>query len=373
MKCEVEFLPVGEGEKGGDAIVIRYGEEDAYNLMVVDGGNLDSGEQMVAHIRREFPTKYEIEHVVLTHADADHASGLRKLFGEFYIHHLWMHVPWLLAVEAKGLFKDKEISDDDLSDNVKKEYDILSELWDLAVANGTQIHHPFEGADIGPFKVLSPTRFAYLHLLPQFEKTPEPDQELLTQRNMWLGKSMVQNIFAKLFDSKLFETLTWVAESHEYETLRDGQRTSASNESSVVLYGDFGNHRILLTGDAGENALHWACDAAEQKGLALQTFTFVQIPHHGSRHNVGPTILNRLIGGIVPRGAQTTFSAFASVPKDDSKHPRKIVLNAFTRRGGRVSTTKEGKRVYWGGFAARPNYVSITPIPLSAQVEGYDD
>lgn len=368
MKCEVEFLPVGEGEKGGDAIVIRYGEEDAYSLMVVDGGNLDSGDQMVAHIRQEFPFMQDIEHVVLTHADADHASGLRRLFGEFRIHHLWMHVPWLLAVEAKELFEDKTLSDDALRKKVKDEYDILSELWDLADAHGTQIHYPFEGANIGPFKVLSPTRYAYLHLLPQFERTPDPDQALITQRNMWLGKATVKNIFAKLF-----ETLTWVFESHEFETLRDGQRTSASNESSVVLYGDFGNHRILLTGDAGENALRWACDAADRLGLPLQSFTFVQIPHHGSRHNVGPAILNRLIGGIVPVDAKTTFAAFASVPKDDAKHPRKIVLNAFTRRGGRVSTTKGGKQVYWGGFAARSNYGPITPIPLSAQVEGYDD
>ena len=34
--------------------------------------------------------------------------------------------------------------------------------------------------------------------------------------------------------------------------LRDGGQTSASNESSVVLYGTFDNNRrILLTGDAG--------------------------------------------------------------------------------------------------------------------------
>ena len=40
MKCEVEFLPVGDGEKAGDCIVVRYGEEHAYHFMVVDGGTL---------------------------------------------------------------------------------------------------------------------------------------------------------------------------------------------------------------------------------------------------------------------------------------------------------------------------------------------
>jgi len=37
---------------------------------------------------------------------------------------------------------------------------------------------------------------------------------------------------------------------------------------------------------------------AEQAGLTITRLMFVQIPHHGSRRNVGPTILNRLVGPI---------------------------------------------------------------------------
>lgn len=43
MNCEIEFLPVGDASKAGDAIVVRYGDASAYELMVVDGGSLDSG------------------------------------------------------------------------------------------------------------------------------------------------------------------------------------------------------------------------------------------------------------------------------------------------------------------------------------------
>ena len=43
MNCEIEFLPVGDGCKAGDAIVVRYGEANSYEIMVIDGGNLDSG------------------------------------------------------------------------------------------------------------------------------------------------------------------------------------------------------------------------------------------------------------------------------------------------------------------------------------------
>jgi len=51
MACEIEFLPVGDGTRAGDAIVIRYGEPDDYKLMVVDGGTTESGENLVAHLR----------------------------------------------------------------------------------------------------------------------------------------------------------------------------------------------------------------------------------------------------------------------------------------------------------------------------------
>lgn len=27
MNCEIEFLPVGSGSKAGDAIVVRYGDD----------------------------------------------------------------------------------------------------------------------------------------------------------------------------------------------------------------------------------------------------------------------------------------------------------------------------------------------------------
>ena len=47
MGFEVDFLPVGEGEKSGDAIAIRCGNLNGSRneqfVMVIDGGTLDSG------------------------------------------------------------------------------------------------------------------------------------------------------------------------------------------------------------------------------------------------------------------------------------------------------------------------------------------
>jgi glyoxylase-like metal-dependent hydrolase (beta-lactamase superfamily II) len=82
MFCEVEFLAVGDGTRPGDAIIVRYGDPNHYGLMVVDGGTANCGESLVAHLKKHFGQFVALEHVVLTHSDADHASGLREVLRE---------------------------------------------------------------------------------------------------------------------------------------------------------------------------------------------------------------------------------------------------------------------------------------------------
>ena len=188
MKCEIELLAVGEGLKAGDAIVIRYGDVNAYHLMLIDGGHGETGEKIVAHLKKYFGPDPVLEHVVLTHSDADHASGLRTVLQEIKVNNLWLHVPWLLAEEARDLFKDKRWTQDGLHQKIKAEYDIVSEIFELAQEADCKMFYPFAGFDIGPFKILSPSREAYRYLLPQFDKTPEPDQGSIEKANMWLGK-----------------------------------------------------------------------------------------------------------------------------------------------------------------------------------------
>lgn len=49
---EIDFLPVGNGERSGDAIAIRYGSQDNYKIMVYDGGTKESGQALVDHIKK---------------------------------------------------------------------------------------------------------------------------------------------------------------------------------------------------------------------------------------------------------------------------------------------------------------------------------
>jgi len=83
MNCEIEFLAVGSGSKAGDAIIARYGDGNNYQLLLIDGGTAETGETIVSHLKKHFGAGVVLEHVLLTHSDADHASGLRTVLQEF--------------------------------------------------------------------------------------------------------------------------------------------------------------------------------------------------------------------------------------------------------------------------------------------------
>lgn len=370
MNCEIEFLPVGTASKAGDAIVVRYGSDAQYRLMTVDGGTQESGQELVKHVRAEFGQAAIIEHAVLTHSDADHASGLREILRELPVVNIWLHIPWLSASAARPYFANKNWTDDGLTKNLESEYDIIGEIVTLAQAQRTNIFQPFQGTDIGPFKVLGPSAWFYPKLLPQFDRTPDADQAALEAVNCWIGKQ--PSLFAKALASLTEAAQSWVQETWTRERLKDGGQTGASNESSVILYGNFGlGSKILLTADAGVVGLRLAARYAASIGLDITGPNCIQIPHHGSRSNVGPTILNQIIGSIKPEGSNPHFLAYCSVPADDAKHPRKMVLNAFIRRGAEIVLTQGSKKVFWGGFTPRPGYVRATPFPFSNQVEDY--
>ena len=72
---EIEFLPVGNGEKSGDCILFHYFEDGIEKIIAYDGGTRKSGEAMVAHIKKYYGTQ-KIDYLINSHPDGDHVSGL---------------------------------------------------------------------------------------------------------------------------------------------------------------------------------------------------------------------------------------------------------------------------------------------------------
>ena len=329
MGYEIDFLHVGDGERSGDAIAVRYGVPGRYAIHVVDGGDLAAGERMVEHIQTHYGSPRRIDAVVCTHGDDDHSSGLRRVIEAFEIGGIWMNRPWLYADELVDFFHDGRMTPRSLHGHLRDRFSILREIEDMAAERGILVHEAFRGTRVGAFTILAPSRERYLALLPQFERTPEPAAQA----------AEVLGLRARVAQG-LRDAVEWIRERWDYETLEEHVETSASNESSVVQMAELDGSRILLTGDAGIGALEEAADYAEWLGHDLPGLSFVQVPHHGSRHNVSPYILDRWIGARLPLGANGNTTAFASVAKESTTHPRRKVVNAFMRRGAKVFSTK---------------------------------
>ena len=369
MDYELEVHPVGDASRAGDAISVRYWATDHYEIIVVDGGTDASGEALVEHITTHYGADAYIHHVVSTHPDTDHACGLRAVLSTFSVGTLWLHGVWHHADEMLPFFQNKRWSVDGLSNAIRERYPVIEELLKLADERNTPVREPFAGVQIGPFTVLSPTRYAYLRLVPQFRKTPDADVDALRSAQMYIEPKGEPSWLA----AALSTAASWVAEHWDMELLREDPVTAAENESSTVLFAAFGTERVLLTADAGINALTWAANTAEELGLNIIAPTLIQVPHHGSRSNVSPTILDRLLGARLPLGGLDRGVTVVSSPKDDTKHPRNMVINAFRRRGYPVYKTQGIYfRRYTPGMPQRFSEVAAIPFDWFYEVEGYD-
>jgi beta-lactamase superfamily II metal-dependent hydrolase len=351
MAYNVDFLPVGDSY--GDAIVVRYGnEETGYLVHVVDGGRIDTAQTIIGHLEKYYPGYY-INHMVLSHADNDHACGLVGVLKKFRVANLWMNRPWLYANQVLHHFHGN-FTLQGLIDDIKGRHPYLVEIEELATAQGTVIHEVFQGARIGEFSVLAPTRQRYIDSIPDLDKSPTSYRAEDAAAPFGLLKSLVE------------AARKWLDEDWGVETLSENVSTSASNESCVVQYALLDGKGILLTADVGPVGLSEA--AAYAAALGLPHPSFVQMPHHGSRHNVTPSVLDAWLGPRVPKGT-VVGTAFCSIGANKPDYPRGQVKNAFIRRGFKVFSTRTRWLSHYHG-QGHDGAVPAVAEDFSSKVEG---
>ena len=252
MPYEIDFLPVGTNASSGDAIAIRYSSGLAgCAIHIVDGGYADTAPDLIQHVRNVYRSN-TVTHLVLTHADADHAAGLVEVLKTLHVHALWMNRPWLYAAEIIHHFHGNWTVEG-LVRHLREQYPTLVELEALAAARGVPVFEAFQGTQIGEFTVLAPSRARYLNLLPEFDKTPE--------RKTAADSG---NVLLELMVKAARSAIRWVSESWTGETLSEcPEPTTASNESSLVQMAVIDGHQLVLTGDVGPEGLHEAASYAE--------------------------------------------------------------------------------------------------------------
>lgn len=349
---EIDFLAV-ETAKSGDAIGVRYRVNGYVYIHVVDGGYSDTGNALIQHIKSYYDNARYIDSVILTHPDGDHASGLKTLLDsdEFEIGTLWMNRPWLYAAELLPSFKNYT-SVERLASKLKEIYSHTAALEEKAIEKGIPIREAFQGTVIGAFTVLAPSKARYLNLVLDSPRTPET-----TEARASAVTAMLESIMKAMATAKNLIKSAWGQETFS------PNGTSRENEMSVVQYAYLSGKRIVLTGDAGREALAEAADYAPWAGLSLPGIDRFQVPHHGSRRNVSTEILDRWLGDRLsekPPVGSETYVAIISSAKADPDHPRKSVERAFHHRGARVLAT-EGQTICTSSSSApsRDGWVGI--------------
>ena len=359
MGFEIDFLAVGSESRSGDAILLRFGDlfgsRAEQTVVLVDGGFRDTADDILDHLDKYYKTQ-TIDLVISTHPDADHINGLREIFDrideqKITVKELWMHRPSIRrATVERGL---RKAANTEYLKAVRGALDAATELERAAEKHGIPIHEPFAGLvhHSGRLEVVGPTEEFYESVFEDEAVADESRSQLLG----WLRTAS--------------EFLKSIAEDWNIETLGDDSVTSPVNNSSAIVRFDWHDRVKLLTGDAGIPALEAALDRLEAGGFLPSQLNFVQVPHHGSKRNVGPTVLDRLLG---PRRKTDNpdRSAFVSAAKKgEPKHPAKKVANAFRRRGTKVHATQGVTKRHHENAPPRPGWSASVELPFYFTVE----
>lgn len=360
MAYEVDIHAVGDESKSGDAIALRFGNflqnQSDQRVIVIDGGFQDSGKKVVSRVLNQYKTN-KVDLAISTHPDNDHISGLHVILEELAVSELWMHRPWRLSNSVKKLAEDRSITASGLSDKLKKSLESAYDLEKLAEKKGIHIVDPFQGLSAfdNMLCVLGPSEDFYKKLVVDFDKA---------------GSMVVSSLLQK---AKRVVSEVW----HQDELAEpEDNAVSSRNNSSVILWAQLGGKNFLFTGDAGVLALNHAADYAAMHNYDLAArIHYHQIPHHGSKRNLGPSVLNRIIGPIKPEGYKNGKSTFISAAaKGDPKHPSKRVINALIRRGAQVTATCGSDHCFHStDVPIRPNWHAVTPLEFCHSYDEEDE
>lgn len=354
MKYELDFIGIEEHSKDADAICFRYYDNilKRYVVVVYDGGLQKYGEALTEHLKKYYfqgESNPTIDYVICSHPDQDHASGLTEILHNFSVKKLIMNRPWLYIDELYKI-SDKKIIPKTLEDRLKEDYPYIKALEDIANEKNIKIEEGFQGNKItSNLTILSPSKNFYLRQILESHKTP---------------------LNSKFKSIK--ESICSLIESWTNELLREDVNTSPENESSIIVLGDMESEKFLLTGDAGLLALNAAADYAESYIHDLKAVKFYQIPHHGGRHNVSTKLLNRIVGETKPKNCTFDKTAFVSVAAN-SDHPRKMVTNAFIRRGVKVYETRNKTLCHHSiDMPTRAGWINANNLVFSDKVENWE-
>ena len=353
---EIDFFPVGDKSKSGDAICMRWGyglrtsKPDQF-VMVVDGGFRDDGAKIKKHISEVYKTR-SIDLVANTHPHADHVGGLHELIEDksFTIRHLALHTPWTHP-KVDRFFKDGRVTSKSVKQNLKEGLESVYNLVKKAKERRIPICDWF--SDQGSFDAksvcvscLGPSKAYYESLLPNFGCTPTDGNKTLSKR---------------------LESKNVMVDAGGCPLTDEGS-TSAENNTSLILSLTLPSQEvILLTGDAGAPALRRAFNRAKKLNVNLSKLWLFKVPHHGSVQNMGPRIISDLLSPSYCGQLEDRFAVISIAANPPFDHPARNLINEITAYDFKVCQTQGD--LLFGGIGDFPE----RGYPVAKQVGPFDE
>jgi len=368
MLYEIDFFPVGDGEKSGDAISLRYSKDSIHwTIGIIDGGTQNSGEAMVKHISKYYKAD-KIDYVICTHPDQDHASGLSIILENLRVSSIFMHCPWERIDQIYRFVTDRRVSKESLRQRLIEGHPYAYDLYEKAKSDNIVIFEPFSDDNLPALlfpnlRIVGPSKLYYMACLLSFKSIAEDTETILEKAPLSSSKGKEQ----------IVKIANWIKETWYDETLFEpsANEVSSENNSSVISLLTLGSDNILFTSDAGVPALNNAIGYSNSNGISLDNISLFQVPHHGSRRNLGPSVLDKLLGKIRKENDTPEYTAIISATNDPNpKHPSKKVVNALIRRGAMVVAT-QGQTICYRSNEIQPRegWYTATPLSFYEQVE----
>lgn len=286
----IEMLPA----RHGDSIWIEYGTASNPRRILIDGGPAFSYSGLRERIKQVPEGKRNLDLLVVTHIDADHIEGIIKLLGDsevkLKIDDLWYNGHKQLTAAENMSFG--ALQGEYLAALIEARELPWNKMFDggpVVIAKDDAELPTYDLPDGCRLTILSPTPIQTKKLRDRWE---------VELAEAGLEPDSPEEAMARLKKSKLQPDMDFGAEEFSVEKLAAKpfkEDSTVANGSSIAFLLEYQNKRCLLVGDAHPGVLENSINKLIRKegGTKLKIDLF-KLPHHGSKHNLSPSLLKLL-------------------------------------------------------------------------------
>jgi hypothetical protein len=270
----VEMLPA----ERGDALWLSYGPSPAeLHHVIIDGGPRESADVVVPMLKQRIADRGRVELLVISHIDADHIQGVVELLDDPAVipklGDIWFNGYEHLKSDALGAVDGERLTQILSSHSTR---------WNRAFG-GHAVVVPDEELPVislgGGLELtlLSPTPAGLARLEPVWEKECR-------------RAGLVPGAGIEL-DSPGPDDLLGGWDIDASARSRYRRDDAPANGSSIAFVASYRDTSVLCAADAHAEVLS---AGLTRLGAGPHTFTAVKLPHHGSRANTSPKLVNAI-------------------------------------------------------------------------------